>query len=110
MAGEDYERRISTVEANMNNIATSMGKIEGYLGKLFDQSSQIQTGLALVVQNQAGMKIYQKDCDSESENHEKRITAVEGFQSRAIKFLIAISGIGSLASPQLSKLWERLFS
>ena len=110
MAGEDHERRISTVEANLGNMNYSLQKIEGYLGKLFDQNGEIKTGLALVVSNQVDMKIYQKDCDTEREDHEKRITSCEGFQSRLIKMGIAVTGIGSLISPQLSKLWERFFA
>ena len=107
---DNHERRISTVEAHMENLASSMDDIRDYVGKLFSETGDIKTGLALLVQNQEGMKEYQKRCDAERNDHEKRITATEGFQNRAIKFVVALTGIGSLASPQLSKLWERFFS
>jgi hypothetical protein len=107
---EDHERRISTVEANYGTLAQSMSRMEGYLGQLFNQQSDIKTSIALVVQNQSGMKDYQVKCDSERTDHEKRLTSVEGFQGRLVKMAMVVTGVGSLASPQLAKLWSRIFS
>ncbi len=106
---DDHERRISTVEANYNTLAASMLRMEASLGRIFRQQGDIQTSVALVVQNQSGMKDYQIKCDHERADHEKRITETEGFQGRLIKCAVAITGIGSLASPQLTKLWEKMF-
>lgn len=110
MQADNHERRISTVEANIADLLRSNQRMEGYMEKLFTQQGEIKTQCALVVQNQEGMKIYQLDCDKERADHEKRITAVEGFQGRLVKTAIAITGICSLVSPQLAKIWERLFS
>ena len=110
MPGDNHERRLSTVEANIADLLRSNNRMEGYMEKLFNQQGDIKTQCAVMVQNQEGMKTYQVDCDKERNDHEKRLTAVEGFQGRLVKFAIAITGLGSLVSPQLSKIWERLFS
>lgn len=106
----DYERRVSTVEANYSTLASSMTRMEGYLGQLFNQQNDIKTSIALVVQNQSGMKEYQVKCDGERGDHEKRITAAESFQKRLTTYAAILTAAGSLASPQLAKLWGRLFS
>lgn len=110
MPGENHERRISTVEANMSDLLRSNQRIENYMEKLFNQQGDLKTTCALVVQNQDEMKVYRKECDDDRDDHEKRITAVEGFQSRLVKMAIAVTGVGSLISPQLSKIWERFFT
>jgi hypothetical protein len=110
MSDDDHERRLSTVEANFGNMAQSMGKIEGLLGDLFNRTGDIKTNVALVVQNQEGMNIYQRRCDEERADHEKRITECENFKKTIRNYSIAIFGTGSLISPQISKLWERFMS
>lgn len=110
MSDIEHERRISTVEANYTNLSESMARVEGYLGKLFDQQGDIKTSVALVIQNQDGMKDYQKKCDIDRQDYDKRITATEGFQTRLVKYALLVTGIGSLASPQLSKIWGKIFS
>ena len=107
---EDHERRISTIEANFGNLASSMSKVAEHLGKLFEQQSEMKTSIALVVQNQGDFKVYQKECDTERADHEKRITAAEGFQGRLVKYAMVLTGVGSFASPQLGKIWSRFFS
>lgn len=107
---DDHERRIATVEANYGTLAQSMQKIEGYMGDLFRQNGDIKTSIALVVQNQGGMKEYQTKCDAERNEHDKRITGCEGFQKRLTGYATIITAVGSLASPQLAKLWTRIFS
>lgn len=87
-----HERRISTVEANYASLSNSMGKIEGYLGKLFDQTGDIKTGLALVVQNQADMKDYQIKCDSDRADMKTQLDNVTGFQARTMKVASMVSG------------------
>ena len=107
---DNYERRLSTVEANYINLSDSLDEIKDCMSRLFSETGDIKTGIALVVQNQKGMTEYQVKCDAERSSHEKRITATEGFQGRLVKFAIAVTGIGSLASPTLSRLWEKLMS
>lgn len=111
---DDHERRISTVEANYGTLAQSMQKIEGYMGDLFRQNGDIKTSIALVVQNQNSMTNttakYQDACDKERSDHEKRINNCEGFQKRLAGYATVITAVGSLASPQLAKLWTRIFS
>lgn len=110
MPGSEYERRLSTVEANAQNTNQSLQRMEGYLEKLFTQNGEIKVGMALVVQNQDDMKAYQTRCDGERRDHDKRLTECEGFQGRLVKMAIAVTGVGSLISPQLAKVWERIFA
>lgn len=110
MTGEDHERRLSTVEANYTTLTYSMNEMKGYLGKLFEQQGEMKTSLALIAQNQVGMKEYQTKCDSERKDHDTRIGNCESFQKRLAAYAAVITTIGSLASPQLAKLWTRIFS
>lgn len=107
---DNHERRLSTVEANYGTLTESMRRMEGYMGDLFRQQGDIKTSIALVVQNQNGMKDYQDKCDEERSDHDKRITSCEGFQKRLTGYAAIITAVGSLASPQLAKLWTRMFS
>lgn len=107
---EDHERRISTVEANAANTLMGIIEIKAMLATSAEKREAMLTQLAVVVDNQADMKQYQKDCNKERDDHEKRLTAVEGFQNRLVKLAVVMTGIGSLASPVLTKLWEKLVS
>ena len=91
MSGEDHERRISTVEANFADLLRTTTEIKGYLGKFFSDTNDIKTALALLVNNQNNVSDYQKKCDHDRADHEKRITEVEGIQSRAMKMAAGIS-------------------
>jgi uncharacterized coiled-coil protein SlyX len=78
MGEENIERRLSTLEANQVNTDKTIDAIWKYMQEGRAWRDQATASLAILTNNQA-------DC----KDHEKRITAIEGFQRRAIKFATA---------------------
>lgn len=104
----DVEHRLTSVEANLGNIANTANEIKGYLGKLFNETGDIKTGLALVVQNQSTTQAYIKKCDDDREDFHARIANIEGFQKNQVKIAAGAGGVIAFLTYGGSKIVEKI--
>lgn len=91
MTGDNHENRLSTVEANLANIARGVEEIKSYLYKGSDRHTEIISRLAVIDSKQNEYAKYQQDCENDRGGHEKRITAVENYQASQKRLIAALS-------------------
>jgi chromosome segregation ATPase len=64
------------------------------IGQVSGLASKIESIGDYIERNEKSRSDYEKECDTERKDHEKRITKGEGFQSRQLKWVGALSLIG----------------
>ncbi len=108
---------IGQLKADMRNVVSRIDRLAGYMERSDDWRDKAGNDLTILVECQKRTEQYQDRCDRERNEstsqltqQDKRISACEGFQGRLVKTAIAVTGVGSLSSPWLSKIWERIFS
>lgn len=86
MAGDNHEGRLSTVEADIKNIANGITRIENNLSKAADKHDQRHTEvlqrLTVIETSQKGFQKYQEECDNDREDYRKRIESLERLRSQ----------------------------
>jgi hypothetical protein len=100
--------RIASLEANQRNTDKTVDAIFEYMKDGKEQREKMIAQLAVVVDNQIDMKLYQDRCDAERTAHDKRITEVEGFQKRQIRIAVLAGGFGSFLALGGSKVIEKV--
>jgi hypothetical protein len=81
------------VEANLSNIARGVEEIKTYLYKGSDRHTEIISRLAVIDSKQNEYAKYQQDCESDRGGHEKRLTAVETYQTGQRKTIATLSAV-----------------
>ena len=93
MPGDNHESRLSTVEANLTNIARGVEEIKSYLYKGSDRHTEIISRLAVIDSKQNDYAKYQQDCESERGGHDKRLSAVEAYQATQRRTIATLSAV-----------------
>lgn len=91
-----HEGRLSTVEANVGNIARGVGEIKDILKQGANNHTEVMTRLALIESHQKDFRDYQKTCEIDRKAHDKRLNSVEGYQSRQAKVISVLAGLISV--------------
>lgn len=111
------EADIAELKADVRNVVGRIERMGNYMERSDLWREDAGKCLAILVKAQEGVDAYQKRCDEDRAaqaktltDQDKRITECEGFQKRLIKTAAVMTGIGSLSSPWLSKIWERIFA
>ena len=101
MAEKNIENRLSTTEANFQNISTGIKQINDQLATAQiahnTQHLEVIQRLAIIETSQKSFARYQDECDEERTTHSRRIDAVEGYQSRQKGALTILSAAISAA-------------
>jgi hypothetical protein len=105
-----YPERLAALEANQANILKTQDAIFDYMKNGKQQREQMIGQLSVVVENQIDMKAYQDRCDNERNDHDKRITKVEGFQARQIKAAIGAGGVAGFLVIGGAKVIDKILS
>lgn len=96
---EEIALMVGNVQGDVRNISESVKGIKDFVLKQSEQYGKISEKLAVIDSKQDSMKQgmdgYTVDCTAERKNFDKRLTAVEGFQSRQLK---TATFVGSVAA------------
>lgn len=92
MAKTDID--ISALSTNVENIGKRLDRFTDYMEKYIDKGDTFREEttkiLAVIVNNQGDFRAYTKQCDADRNQHDKRLTACEGFQGRFLKMAGAV--------------------
>lgn len=107
---EQEIRDLATMQANISTLNATVSKIWEYISKGNERHQEVMTSLALLNESKKNSEDYQEECDLQRRDHEKRLTAVEGFQGRQLKYAtVAGAGVAFVVT-HWDKLWNYLKS
>lgn len=94
---KSIESRVSTVEANLKNLSDSMNRIEGWLGKSYEERNKqhVETiqRLTVIETMQVDFKRYQVDCDDERKEIKTEQAECKNYRSKQAGIAIASSAL-----------------
>lgn len=108
MPDGESQRRLGALEARGDVADERWEDVKQYMIRQGGTMIDIKSSIAVIINNQNDSKDYQKQCNTDRGDFEKRITRVEGFQSRQIKYATASGGFMGFLVIGGAKLIEKL--
>lgn len=110
---EDIVAMCATTQADVRNICSTLEGMKQFMSKQIDQHADTISRLSVIERVQNDMKenvtTYQLDCATDREAHDKRITAVEGFQGRQVKIAVGAGSLVAFLTAGGMKIFDRIF-
>ena len=88
---QDLGERIASLQTTVEMLAKNSEKTWAYLSKGDDRHTEIVSKLTAITVKQEGMTDYQKNCDKDRQKIDKRITSLEGYNKRQIRFATIVA-------------------